>query len=78
MSPSELVIELGIWIDKARARTPYDADLVNDLWYMRDIVDGVAGHRKKKKGLMKRIAAFDQTESIVYLRKLLEGHYGKT
>ncbi len=75
MSPSEMVIELGIWIDKARARTPYDAELVNDLWCMRDIVDGVAGHQGKKKRILKRIEGFDQTESILYLRKLLEDHY---
>ncbi len=76
MSPSEMVIEITIWIDKARVRIPYDADLVNDLWHMRDIVDEIAGHKKLKKRLMTRIAAFDQTESILYLKGLLEDHYG--
>ena len=76
MSRSEMVIEITIWIDKARVKVPYNADLVNDLWYMRDIVDGVAGHRGKKKRIMKRIEGFTQTENILYLKKLLEGHYG--
>ena len=78
MSRSEMVIEITLWIDTARDRIPYNADLVNDLWHMRDIVDGVADHRGKKKRLMKRIERFTQTESILYLKGLLEEHYGKT
>lgn len=75
MSRSEMVIEIELWIDAARDRIPYDAELVKDLWYMRDVIDGVAEHRKLKGRLIDRIANFDQTESILYLKDLLEKHY---
>lgn len=77
ISRFEISASISKWIDKAKLRFPYDKELINDLWYMRDIVEEIGSHPDKKERLLERLKTFEQNYTTIDLRKLLEEHYAE-
>jgi hypothetical protein len=83
-SRSKLSIIVTTWIENARKRNPYDKDLVDDLWRIRDILDEVGEHRHLKDRLISRVEGFKKTakesETLITINDILvilREHYGK-
>ena len=70
-------IVLTIWIDAALDKPKPDTILIDDLWKIQDIIEGISYHKKHKQRLLKRMKNMSKNPETNGILKYLEAHYGK-